>query len=238
MSCTLKGRPLNDILPYIMPSCTVLPEEMALDYGRRAYIEFARRSGGLVATLVYDIQEGVQDYPLETPVGYLVSRVNWVELERYGRVTPSFDQASGCGHSGSSILHNFAGGAMNGSYGYGPNSWACCCGPYKFHMEGYNCLVLHMPPRNDCQNGIHVQVALLPTQDVCVFDSEFFDRWVEGIAYGALSKAMRLPNTDWFDLQLADKFERLFIAEIQRARHKYEQNYTRGTPKMQARRFV
>jgi len=241
MNCNVRETPLNKILPYILPSCRSLPEEMAMDYGRRAYIEMCMRSGGLVRVLTYDLQEGVMDYPLETPYGYKINRVNWVSIEKWGRVEPTFDHNarhtvnSG---SGQNLYQDYAGGATNGSYGYGPNTWWAACGPYQFHMDGYDCLVLHKAPISDCCNGICIEVSLLPTQEVCSFDADFFERWVEGITYGALAKAMRLTNTDWYDPQMSEMYTRKFGIEIQRARHKFDLNYSRGPMRMQARRFV
>lgn len=241
MSCAMRQTPLNEIVPYIQPNCMSLPEEMAMDYGRRAYIEFCRRSGGLTKVLVYDLQEGVMDYPLELPQGYKINRVNWVSIAKWGRVYPTLDHdALYTVNSGSNqnLYQNYSGGAMNGSYGYGPNSWWAACGPYQFHMDGYDCLVLHKAPIEDCPNGVCVEVSLLPTQDCCFFDSDFFDRWVEGITYGALAKAMLLTNTDWYNPQLSDMYSKKFGIEIQRARHKFDLNNSRGPMRMQAKRFV
>lgn len=241
MSCSIQQTPLKDILPYILPNCNALPEEMAMDYGRRAYIEFAQRSGGLVRVLTYDLQEGVLDYPLELPKGYKINRVNYVSIDKWGRVEPTFDHnARYTVNSGTNqnLYQNYSGGAMNGSYGYGPNSWWAACGPYQFHLDGSDCLVLHKAPVHDCPNGICIEVSLLPTQDCCYFDADFFDRWVEGITYGALAKAMMLVNTDWYNPQMAETYNRKFQIEIQRARHKFDLNYSRGPMRMQAKRFV
>jgi len=241
MSCDITERPLSDIVPYIQPNCMALPEEMVKDYGRRAYVEFARRSGGLTRTLVYDLQEGVLDYPLELPDGYEINRVNWLSIEKWGRVVPTFDHdnESCSGYNPNQNLYqNYSSGAMNGSYGYGPNSWVGTCGRYKFHMQGYDCLILHSAPAQDCPNGICIEVSLIPTQEVCGFDSDFFDRWVEGITYGALARAMLLTNTDWYNPEMAQMYNKKFIIEIQRARHKFDLNYSRGPMRMQAKRFV
>lgn len=241
MSCNMKQTPLKDILPYILPNCNALPEEIAMDYGRRAYIQMAMRSGGLVRVLTYDLQEGVIDYPLEVPQGYKINRVNWVSIAKWGRVVPTYDHdALYTVNSGTNqnLYENYSGGAMNGSYGYGPNSWWAACGPFQFHMDGFDCLVLHKEPNEDCKNGICIEVSLLPTQEVCFFDADFFDRWVEGIKYGALSMAQELPNTDWYNPQLAEVNRKKFIAEIQRVRHKFDLNNSRGPMRMQAKRFV
>ena len=241
MSCTINERPLKDILPYVLPSCMGLPEEMAMDYGRRAYIEFARRSGGLFKTLVYDLQEGVMDYPLELPEGYKVNRVNSVAIDGNTKVSPTLDHNGNvcCGGSTNQNLSgNYSGGAMNGSYGYGPNSWLGSCGRYQFHVVGYECIILHNAPNKDRTNGIQVEVSIIPDQEVCGFDDDFFDRWVEGITAGVLAKAFLLPNTDWFNPQLAATNERKFGVEIQRARHKFDLNNSRGPMRMEAKRFV
>jgi hypothetical protein len=241
MSCNIVERPLKDVIPYIQPNCQSLPGEMAMDYARRAYIEFARRSGGLVRTLVYDLQEGVLDYPLDLPKGYKINRVDWVSIEKWGRVKPTFDHdGSQCygGNSNQNLYKNYSGGAMNGSYGYGPDTWFGICGGYRFHMAGYDCLILHKAPIRDCCNGLSIEVSLIPTQEVCGFDSDFFDRWVEGITYGALARALLLTNTDWYNPELAQAYNKKFIIEIQRARHKFDLNYSRGPMEMQARRFV
>lgn len=238
MSCNSSTRPLKDILPYILPNCTALPEEMAMDYGRRAYVEFARRSGGLVQYFVTDLQEGVADYPIKTNDNEKVNRVNTVRIEGSTFVLPTYDYDS-VNLTGRSSYDpsGYASGSMRGSYGYGPNYWYSC-GAYRFHMNGYECLILHEAPIRDCTNGLEVGLSVFPTQETCTFDSDFFDRWVEGVTYGALAKAMMLTNTEWFNPQLAAVYERKFNIEVQRARHKFDLNYSRGPMRMQARRFV
>lgn len=230
---------LNEILPYVLPNCSGLPEEMGMDYGRRSYIEFCRRSGGLVKNLVYDLQDGVADYPLLPPKGYKVSRVNSVTIEGRTVVSPTHDDMCACygWTGGHQYTGSYAGGSMNGSYGYGPNFW-CSCGQYRFRMNGYECLLLQTAPGRDCDGGLVVQVALQPEQNVCEYDADFFDRWCEGISYGVLMRALVLTNTDWYNPQLADSYRRLFQTEIQRAKHKFDLNYSRGPMTMQARRFV
>lgn len=240
MACRGKTVPLSDILPYVLPNCNALPEEMAMDYGRRAYIEFARRSGAMCHVVVDDLQEGVRDYPIDVPTGFQVNRINWVEIERHRIVSPSFDHNEAhtiCSGSNQQLYQNYSGGAMNGSYGYGPNYW-CACGPWQFTMQGYECLWLYKAPIKDHENGIRIEFSVFPTQDICVFDADFFDRWVEGIAYGALSRALLLPNTDWYDKQESMLYAKKFNIEIQRARHKFDLNYSRGPMRMQAKRFV
>lgn len=237
MSCVPDTRKLSDILPYILPNCIALPEEMAMDYGRRAYIEFARFSGALVKLVVEDLQEGVFDYPLVLPEYYKVNRVNWVQIQNFQRVVPTYEDDAPPLPASNDITRNYSGGSMNGSYGYGPNHWRAC-GPWLFSMRGYNCVILHKAPVQDHCEALRVSISVIPTQDTCFFEDDFFDRWVEGIAYGALAKAYRLPNTDWFNEGTAKNYERKFMTEVTRAKQKFNLNYSRGPLRMQARRFV
>ena len=234
MSCDIHTVPLSDILPYVKPNCNALPDEMGMDYGRRAYIEFARRSGAIVKRLVYDLQDGVVDYPLTAPDGFLISRVNRVGIEGSWAVSPTHDDIVCCyGWGGGS----YAGGSMQGSYGYGPNYWAPC-GAWRFRMDGYSCLYLQRAPIRDCDGGLVIEVSLQPKQDTCEFEADFFDRWCEGLTYGVFMRALMLPNTDWYNPQEASRYRGLFGAEIQRAKHKFDLNYSRGPAVMRAKRFV
>lgn len=210
MACKPDTRRLTDILPYVLPYCTPLPQEMALDYGRRAYIDFARRTGALYKTLTMDLQEGIAEYPIEMPDGYKVSRVNWVNIDGGRCLIPAYTERS---------CH-------------------CRSSSYTFHVVGHSCVILHTLPVKDVANGLYIQISVQPTQDVCTFDDDFFDRWVEGIAYGALAKAMMLPNTDWFDKQSAMFYDQKFRVEVARARHKSNLNGSRGPMQMKAKRFV
>lgn len=240
MNCEMDTVELKDILPYIQPNCVALPDEMGMDYGRRAYIEFARRSGAVVRRLVYDLQDGIVDYPIEVPDGYSVSRINRVIIEGNSVISPTHDDIVCCyGWGGGSqfIAGSYSGGSMAGSYGYGPNFW-CPCGNWRFRMDGYNCLILQRAPVRDCEHGLVIEVSLQPKQDVCNFEADFFDRWCEGIAYGALMRALMLPNTDWYNPQESTRYRALFNAEIQRAKHKFDLNYSRGPATMRAKRFV
>jgi hypothetical protein len=229
MPCPDSTKKLSEILSYILPYCTALPEEMGMDYGRRAYIEFARRSGALLKTLGIDLQEGVVDYPLIVPKDHKITRVNWVQIECCRVVVPTYDHnLPGCLTNST----NYSSGSM-----YGPDYWMPCGRSY-FRLDGYDTLILQSPPNKDCENGLVVEVALQPTQDVCCFDADFFDRWVEGISYGALAKAMMLPNTDWYDKQSAQYYDQKFRYEIARAKQKVNLNNSRGPMRMVGRRFV
>lgn len=239
MSCKPDTKKLSDILPYVLPYCQALPEEMGMDYGRRSYIEMAKRAGGIVKTITVDLQEGVFDYPLDAPDDYLVNRVNWVQIEGYRHVMPNYDHDGpvSAPYGNQSLYRSYSGGSMNGSYGYGPNYWYAC-GHYQFRVEGYDHLWLQRAPIRDCKDGMLVEMSVMPSQEICYFDDDFFDRWCEGIAYGALAKAMLLPNTDWYNPETAKYFDGKFRAEVARLRHKIDLNYSRGPMRMRARRFV
>lgn len=70
--------PLDSLLRHVAIRVPALPYAVALDLVRQKYIEFARRSGLIVAYQELPIQRDVKNYPLEAPEGYEVFAVKGV----------------------------------------------------------------------------------------------------------------------------------------------------------------
>lgn len=81
MTCcvnTERTVPLDSLLRHVATRVPALPYAVALDLVRQKYIEFARRSGLIVAYQELPIQREVKNYALEAPDGYEVFAVRGV----------------------------------------------------------------------------------------------------------------------------------------------------------------
>jgi len=84
MSCACEpvdGVPLEDFLPYVLPSVVGLPPEIAAHNIRMAAVAFVRQTQYLERTLFLDRQCGVVDYHLEVPDCYSIMSVSEVRVD-------------------------------------------------------------------------------------------------------------------------------------------------------------
>lgn len=75
---------LSTLLRHVAPSAPEIPYELALDFLRQAYTEFARRSNLLVAHKDVYTQRDVLNYSLVAPVGYEVFALSDAANTAYG----------------------------------------------------------------------------------------------------------------------------------------------------------
>lgn len=126
MSCciepTLDTEALEPLLRWVAPSVPTCPRDMALDYLRQAWIEFAKKTSLVTVTVTLPIQKGVKNYALVPPKGYQV----------YGMKDVSFMEFP---------YQRFA----------DAHSWYYAWG-YRFRLEGNKEIVFQDDPSQDDNN--------------------------------------------------------------------------------------
>lgn len=75
---------------------------------------------------------------------------------------------------------------------------------------------LYISPVANCdqKDGIEVEVTLIPGQDSCFVDRYIYAEYAEQIGYGALSRLLLIPDTNWYDPRSAGYYENRFRESI------------------------
>lgn len=82
------SEPLKNLLRWVAPSVPEVPYDLAIDYMRQAYIDFARRTKLVTVPMTLTIQKGVKNYELKGIDGYevyAIKDINWLDFpyQRY-----------------------------------------------------------------------------------------------------------------------------------------------------------
>lgn len=191
-----------------MPYCRGVPDEIAIHNIRLATIEFCRRSGILHDVQKYDLQAYVEDYQLTTDCNYEIVRVFRITVNEWWTYTPVNEKIPQRG-----------------------------IGAYLFYMSSPAMCHLRRPPAIDNPKGLEVEVIVQPKQDSCVLENYLYEFWAEGIAAGAISRLLLLPQTNWYDPKLATDFRTTFRKELTRCRIEIERSFT-NTSVMRTQQWV
>jgi hypothetical protein len=175
-------------LPYVVPYVIGAPPELILHHIRMAAIELCNWSGIIHDINKYDLQKGVQDYQLITDCNYNIIRIKRVTVDERWDYTP--------------VTAKLPAGI----------------GAYLYQMTSPTMIHLRRPPNKDDPQGLEVEAIVAPKQDSCVLDNYLYEQWVQGIAYGAISTLIALPNTNWYNPKEADRYELKFRKEKVRCR--------------------
>jgi hypothetical protein len=201
MSCYINPEGVlgfDALLPYVNPYVRGAPPEIMLHHIRLSTIEFCRRSGILHDINQYYLQAYTQDYQLTTDCNYDIVRVVRVTVDKRWNYSP--------------VNVKLPGGV----------------GAYLYHMTSPTILHLRRPPAIDNPNGLEVETAVAPKQDSCVLDNYLYEMWAEGIAAGAISRLLSIPQTNWFDRQSLADFALKFRKELTRCRAEIDRAFAPG----------
>lgn len=195
------------LFPYVLPYVRGVPDEIAAQAIRSSAIEFCRWSGYLHDTNTYDLQANVYHYPLETICDYNIVRVFRILVRNIWEYRPTYKKPP----------------------------WPI--GQFVFWLDSPTCLYLKRPPQEDEPKALEVEVVVAPKQDSCGLDNDLYEYWADGIAAGAISRILSMPNTNWFNLQLSKEFMMKFRSEKARARAERDRAFT-SSLHMQTERWV
>jgi hypothetical protein len=176
------------LLPYVHPYAVGAPPELVLHHIRLSAIELCRRSGIVHDVVQYDLQQGVQDYQLNTDCNYNIVRIKRVTVDGRWDYTP--------------VTAKLPAGI----------------GAYLYQMTSPTMIHLRRPPNKDNPKGLEVETVVAPKQDSGVLDNYLYEMWAEGIAAGAIQRCLLIPQTNWYDPKLAAEYGLRFRKELSRCR--------------------
>ena len=220
------------LLPYVHPYVLGAPDEVILQAIRTSTIEFCRRSAILHDVNVLDIQKGVRDYPLETICDYEIVRIFQVSSRNkmIWQYSPSI-MMTPSSNFGTDVMLGF--GGYYGSWYYDGAGLG-----YTFYVQQPNLIILNVIPDKDDPKELVVEFIVQPKQDGCTLDNGLYEAWAEGIAYGAITRLLMMPNTSWFSMPTAKEYQIKYRNELARARTAVDLNFTSGPAMMRTVRWI
>ena len=102
--------------------------------------------------------------------------------------------------------------------------WEHCPPQCSYYYEHPCDLYIHPAPNCDQSDAIEVDVVLLPGQDSCFVDRIIYEEYAEDLAYGALSRLLLIPDTNWYDPRSAGLYDNKFRRSIARAKSTVARN--------------
>lgn len=184
------------LLPYVLPSCRGVPDQIALHEIRVAAIEFCRFTGILHDIQQYYLQAYVGQYQLITDCNYNIHQVFRVLVNQQWEYAPVSKK-------------------LPEGRGY-----------YVYHMSSPTIMNLRNPGQIDSPNGLEVETIVIPKQDSCVLDNYLYEIWGNSIAAGALAKLLKLPQTNWYDPKLAADYEMKFRKDKSKCRAQIDRAFS------------
>lgn len=123
---------------------------------------------------------------------------------------------------------------------YFPKSGESCChvGCHTFWLDDPCSINISKPPQKDIAGGLEVTISIAPSQDACVFDEYLYQEWAEVIAHGALERIFTIPDTNWFNQNLAVMYRDKFRVGIGHGRNKNFLRHASGPMMMQGEAWV
>lgn len=100
--------------------------------------------------------------------------------------------------------------------------------PRNFFYEPPNKLVILPLPVSGLLNGLSVRVVLQPTNTATTIDDSITQQYDRGIAFGALKFIMETNDSPWSNPAMAQKYEKDFEAQIQKAKMERGSGFVNG----------
>ena len=205
---------LQEVLPYV-PEC---PELEAINAIRNTIIEFCTKSVWYVNEQTFDLSALQDDYTLPTlPFGTEMVAIQDVWYDNLHIKPKSADD-------------------LKRLFGF---DWRVLAGrpAYYTQLVPGTIRVCPMPLLSETA-AISLIISLKPTRDSTSCDGTIYDRWLEGIAYGAKARIMSLPQQPFTDPQTAMVNKAMFNTAIGEARIERNRGMTRATLHVRPPKFV
>lgn len=94
------------------------------------------------------------------------------------------------------------------------NAWSWGNVDFTFNDD---LLTIYPAPSQDVEEGLILEVVIIPKRDACELDSQFYNKWFDAVVNGALYELHLMPNRPWSSVSRADYRKRLFHEDIGRA---------------------
>lgn len=208
--------------PYVLPEVPGAPEPAVVLAIRNACIEFCEKS--LILTRDHDpvtLVQGIVDYDLEPPTGYLVVKVQkaWLENNILDPLAPDFVRDA-------SVYNR-----LFTSYESAPNT------PKYYLQKDERSITVWPVPEKRYPSGLTMRVALKPTRASTEIDDVIFEDYAETIACGALSKLMASAGKAYTNVEMAGVHAGYFQKGINVARQRAGHGHVRSNLSVKMRRI-
>lgn len=212
----------EDFFPNILTEAPGAAEMVVINAVRNACIEFCEKS--LVLTRDHDpinLKQGVVDYDLEPPKGYIVVKVMqaWLENNPLTPLAPDFVREA-------SVYNRlFESYESNNST------------PRFYLQKDERSVSVWNPPEKDYPNGLTMRVALKPTRASESIESVILEDYAEVIAGGALSRLMMSVGKPYTNEKMAAVHRGFFEKGINVARQRATHGQVRSILSAKLRRI-
>lgn len=212
----------DKFFPNILPEVPGAAEMVVENAVKNAVIEFCEKS--LILQRDHDpitVLEGIVDYDLEPPGGYLVIKVMkaWLENNQLEPLAPDFVRDA-------SVYNR-----LFSSYQKANST------PRAYLQKDERSISLWSPPEKKYTNGLTLRVALKPTRDSTEVEDVIYEDYAEVIAAGALSRLMRSAGKPYTNVEMAGVNQQLFQQGINLARSRALHGQVRSNLSVKLRRI-
>ena len=205
---------LPEVLPYV-PDCA---EFAAVNAIRNACIEFCKES--LYLQQEHDpitLIPNVGTYELDAPDGYTIARAvdGWV------------------------VNMNLQAKSEDDLKRIYQLDWRIQSGRPQFMTQFVPTEVVIVPkPQVKITNGMKIIIAVQPTRDSTTVDDKIYERWAEGISFGARARLYDTPKQPYYDPQNAVKYRQMFNNAIGEAKIERNRGMNRTNLRVRPPRLV
>lgn len=208
--------------PNILPEVPGAAETIVENAVRNSVIEFCEKS--LILQRDHDpitLVEGLVDYDLDPPTGYLCVKVMkaWLENNPLDPMAPDFVREA--------AVYN----RLFSSY-QSANST-----PRAYLQKDERTISVWSPPEKKYPNGLTLRVALKPTRASSEVEDLIFEDYAETIASGALSRLMMSAGKPYTNIEMAAVHKGLFQQGINMARQRATHGHVRSNLSVKLRRI-
>lgn len=212
----------EDFFPNILPEVPGAAEMVVANAVKNAVIEFCEKS--LILQRDHDpitLLEGIVDYDLEPPAGYLVIKVMkaWLENNELSPLAPDFVREA--------AVYN----RLFSSYQKANST------PRAYLQKDERTISVWSPPEKKYPNGLTLRVALKPTRASTEVEDVILEDYAEVIASGALSRLMMSAGKPYNNLDMAAVHKGLFQQGINVARSRALHGQVRSNLSVKLRRI-
>lgn len=212
----------EDFFPYVLPEVAGAAEMVVEQAIRNSVIEFCEKS--LILQRDHDpitVLQGIVDYDLEPPTGYLVVKVMkaWLENQPLDPLAPDFVREA-------SVYNR-----LFSSYDAAPST------PRAYLQKDPRTISIWQVPDKKYSNGLTLRVALKPTRASTTVEDEIFEDYAETIASGALSRLMLSPGKPYTSPDLAAFHKAQFERGVNVARTRAIHGQVRSNLSVKLRRI-
>lgn len=215
--------PLTDFRPNVAPWVQKCPTVQVDKAVTDAVIDFFRESRLLRATLTaIDAVAGIAEYSLANPSGMQISTIREARFSGV-KLDPTSEEQLDLNWK--AIISAQVFDSTDGD-----EDWRTMAtdAPGLYFQPAPNVIRLVGIPALDVADALVVSVSLYPTQAVTEIEDWIFNEYYEGIAAGAISRLMAIPNQPWSNLRLVTHYLEMFQQTAGEARSRALRGHSRN----------